>query len=179
MPRRSILAALAVSGALAAAGAARAGQPPPAACMAPIPPDSADPVVRDVHFHVTSGSPIISVTMCIASAHAHVLQAAGANVGVFTKDGVLINYASQSYANVAPLTDPTADGPKLVLMYGVAIEVDPKYGQDFASNTVVALTTVACTKPLPACSPAAQQTQTFLLPVQIDRDLPGGRRPTK
>jgi len=180
MPRRAVLAMSAVCCAfLAQAAAARAEEPPPAACMAPIPAGSADPVVRDVHFHVTTGSPLVSVTMCVVSAHTNVLQGAGANVGVFTKDGVLINYASQSYANVAPLTNPTAEGPKLVLLYGVAIEVDPKYGQEFAPNTVVALTTVACTKPRPACDPATAQTQTFLLPVQIDRDLPGGRRPAK
>lgn len=188
MPRRIIIAGLAVCLGLLTppavraaqpASATRAEQPPPAACMAPIPAGSADPVVRDVHFHVTTGSPLVSVTMCIASAHSEELRAAGANVGVFTKDGVLINYASQSYANVGPLTDPSATGPNLVLLYGVAIEVDPKYGQNFASNTVVALTTVSCTKPMPTCAPTAPRTQTFLLPVQIDRDLPGGRRPAK
>lgn len=147
--------------------------------MKPIPPGSADPVVRDVHFHVTKGSPLISITLCVASGKADVLQGAAANVGVFSHDGVLINYAGQSYTNVAPLTNPSADGPKLVLMYGVAIEVDPKYGQDFAPNTVVALTTVSCTKAAPACDPAKPQTQTFLLPVQIDQDLPGGGRPVK
>jgi hypothetical protein len=156
-------------------GQARAAEPlPPEACMKPIPPGSPDPVVRDVHFHVTNGSPLISITLCIASSHANVLQGAAANVGVFSHDGVLINYAGQSYTNVAPLANPPADGPKLVLMYGVAIQVDPKYGQEFAPNTVVALTTVSCTKEPPACDPAPARTQTFLLPVQIDHDLPGG-----
>lgn len=147
--------------------------------MAPIPPGSVDPVVRDVHFHITTGSPLISITMCVASGSSDVLQGAAANVGVFSHDGVLINYAGQSYSNVAPLTNPSADGPKLVLMYGVAIEVDPKYGQEFDSHTVVALTTRTCTKAPPACDPAPARTQTFLLPVQIDRDLPGGRKPAK
>ncbi len=157
------------------AAAQAAGQPPPAACMTPIPPGSADPVVRDVHFHVTAGSPLISITLCVASARENVLQGAAANVGVFSHDGVLINYAGQSYTNVAPLTNPSGEAPKLVLMYGVAIEVDAKYGQQFAPDTVVALTTVACTKAPPDCAPAAPQTETFLLPVQIDQDLPGGK----
>ena len=143
--------------------------------MAPIPAGSADPVVRDVHFHVTGGSPLVSITLCVASNHASVLQGAAANVGIFSHDGVLINYAGQSYTNVVPLTNPSANGPKLVLMYGVAIEVDPKYGQQFAPDTVVALSTVACTKAPPACDPAPAQTGTFLLPVQIDQDLPGSR----
>ena len=180
MLRHAIAAALAACALFSWQGAARAAdQPPPAACMKPIPPDSADPVVRDVHFHITQGSPLISITLCIASGNANVLQGVAANVGVFSKDGVLINYAGQSYTNVAPLTDPSADGPKLVLMYGVAIEVDAKYGQQFAPNTVVALTTVACTKAPPACDAAAPQTQTFLLPVQIDQDLPGGTKTPK
>ncbi len=180
MPRHAAFAALAAVSVLCWQGRARAAEPPPPeACMKPIPPGSADPVVRDVHFHVTSGSPLISITLCIASAKPNVLQGAAANVGVFSHDGVLINYAGQGYTNVAPLENPAADGPKLVLMYGVAIEVDPKYGQNFATDTVVALTTVACAKPLPACEPGAQQTATFLLPVQIDQDLPGGGKPAK
>ena len=40
-------------------------------------------------------------------------------------------------------------------MYGVSIEIDNKYGQNFAPNTVVALTSVACTKPLPTCAAGA------------------------
>ena len=180
MPRHAIAAALAACALLSWQGAAHAAdQPPPAACMKPIPPDSADPVVRDVHFHITQGSPLISITLCIASGNANVLQGVAANVGVFSHDGVLINYAGQSYTNVAPLTDPSADGPKLVLMYGVAIQVDPKYGQQFDANTVVALTTVACTKAPPACDPAPPRTETFLLPVQIDQDLPGSGKPAK
>ncbi len=168
--------ALACVFAWGAAGAAWAADPPAsAACMAPIPPGSTDPVARDVHFHVTSGSPLISITLCVASNQATVLQGAAANVGIFSADGVLINYAGQSYTNVAPLTNPSADGPKLLLMYGVAIEVDAKYGQHFAPDTVVALSTVACSKPAPACDPAPAQTRTFLLPVQIDEDLPGGK----
>ena len=178
MPRHAIAAALAACALLSWQGAAHAAdQPPPAACMKPIPPDSADPVVRDVHFHITQGSPLISITLCIASGNANVLQGVAANVGVFSHDGVLINYAGQSYTNVAPLTDPSADGPKLVLMYGVAIQVDPKYNQEFAPDTVVALTSVACTKPLPACEAGKPTTSTFLLPVQIDHDLPGGGPP--
>lgn len=180
MPRQAVIAALAALVFVTWQEAARAAeQPPPAACMAPIPPGSADPVVRDVHFHVTTGSPLISITLCVASAKDNVLQGAAANVGVFNHDGVLINYAGQSYTNVGPLTNPSADSPKLVLMYGVAIEVDAKYGQQFAPNTVVALTTVACTKAPPACDAAAPQTQTFLLPVQIDQDLPGGTKAPK
>ena len=180
MSRLVVAAALATLFMLFSHARARAAeQPPPAACMAPIPPGSADPVVRDVHFHVTTGSPLISITLCVASATSNVLQGAAANVGVFSHDGVLINYAGQNYSNVAPLTNPSADGPKLVLMYGVAIEVDPKYGQNFDANTVVALTTVACTKAPPECDPAPARTQTFLLPVQIDRDLPGGGKPAK
>ena len=181
MLRQALVAAVAAGVVLLGRGAAAqaADQPPPAACMAPIPPGSADPVVRDVHFHVTTGSPLISITLCVASGKSNVLQGAAANVGVFSHDGVLINYAGQSYTNVGPLTNPSADGPKLVLMYGVAIEVDAKYGQQFAPNTVVALTTVACTKAPPACDAAAPQTQTFLLPVQIDQDLPGGTKAPK
>jgi hypothetical protein len=179
MLRQAVVAAFAACVVFVGHGSVRAEQPPPAACMAPIPPGSADPVVRDVHFHVTKGSPLISITLCVASAQPNVLQGAAANVGVFSHDGVLINYAGQNYTNVAPLANPSADGPKLVLMYGVAIEVDPKYDQQFAPNTVVALTTVACTKEPPACDPGPPKTQTFLLPVQIDQDLPGGRAPAK
>ena len=175
MLRQAVIAAFAACIVVAGADRARAAEPPPEACMKPIPSGSADPVVRDVHFHVTEGSPLISITLCIASAGANLLQGVAANVGVFSKDGVLINYAGQSYTDVAPLENPPADGPKLVLMYGVAIQVDPKYGQQFAADTVVALTTVACAKALPACEPAKPQTETFLLPVQIDHDLPGGR----
>lgn len=178
MLRYAVIAALAACALSAWQGTARAAgplaPPPPEACMKPIPPGSADPVVRDVHFHITEGSPLISITLCVASASSNVMQGVAANVGVFSKDGVLINYAGQSYTNVAPLNDPSADGPKLVLMYGVAIQVDPKYKQEFARDTVVALTTVACTKPLPACAAAKPVTTTFLLPVQIDHDLPGG-----
>ncbi len=160
-----------------AAGGAWAADPPvSAACMAPIPPGAADPVPRDVHFHVNGSSRLISITLCIASNTALPLQGAAANVGLFSADGVLINYAGQSYSNVQPLTNPGTEGPKLLLMYGVAIEVDPKYGQHFSPDTVVALSTVACTKAAPDCAPAAAQTQTFLLPVQIDDDLPGGKK---
>ena len=180
MPRHAVIAAFAACAVLAWQGSARAAdQPPPAACMKPISPGSVDPVVRDVHFHITQGSPLISITLCVASARPDVLQGVAANVGVFSHDGVLINYAGQSYTNVAPLTDPAADGPKLVLMYRVAIQVDPKYRQDFAAETVAALTTVACTKPLPACDAAKPRTETFLLPVQIDHDLPSGGPPAK
>jgi hypothetical protein len=180
MPRQAAIAMLAAVAAFACQAQARAAEPPPpAACMAPIPSGSADPVVRDVHFHVTDGSPLISITLCVASSRDTVLQGAAANVGVFSHDGVLINYAGQSYTNVGPLANPSADGPKLVLMYGVAIEVDAKYNQQFAPDTVVALTTVSCTKPAPACDPAPAQTQTFLLPVQIDHDLPGGVKQPK
>ncbi len=179
MLRHAVTAAFAACAVLSWQGAARAAEPPPAACMKPIPPDSTDPVVRDVHFHIADGSPLISITLCIASNNTNGLQGAAANVGVFNQDGVLINYAGGSYTNVAPLTDPSGDGPKLVVLYGVAIQVDAKYKQQFAPNTVVALTTVACTKPLPACEAARPQTSTFLLPVQIDHDLPGGGQPAK
>jgi hypothetical protein len=175
MVQRAVVAVLLAGCAGLAAGAARAAEPPPEACMAPIPAGSVDPVVRDVHFHVTNGSPLISITLCIVSGRADVLQGAAANVGIFDHDGVLVNYAGQGYTNVAPLANPGASGPKLVLMYGVTIQVDPKYGQQFAPETVVALTTVACTKPLPACDAAQPQTVTLLRPVQIDQDLPGAK----
>ena len=35
-----------------------------------------------------------------------------ANVGIFSKDGVLINYAGQSYTNVTPLANPSVAEPK-------------------------------------------------------------------
>jgi hypothetical protein len=176
MRRYAILAAFAAGCTLAAADRAAAAEPPPsAACMAPIPQGSADPVVRDVHFHVNAGGSLILVTFCVASNNADGLQAVAANVGIFAHDGVLINYAGQSATNVGPLTNPSGDAPKLVLMSGAAIQVDAKYGQQFAPNTVVALTSVACKKPLPACEAAPSQTQTFLLPVQIDQDLPASK----
>ncbi len=129
------------------------------ACLAPIPAGSADPVIRDVHFHVASGSPVMSITACIVSNRAAPLASAAANIGIFSKDGVLINYAGQTYTAVAPLANAAAGGPKLVLMFGVSIDVDGKYGQQFAPMTVAALTT------------GPGQTATFVLPVQIDQDL--------
>jgi hypothetical protein len=169
--------ALSLAAGWAVTGAAVAAQPsPPEACMAPIPAGAPDPVARNVHFHVGDGSTLMSITMCVASREARPLQGVAANVGIFDKDGVLINYAGQSYRDVLPLENPSGDGPKLVLLYGVAVQVDGKYNQQFASSTVVALTTVSCTKPLPDCAPAAPQTSTFLLPVQIDHDLPGAKK---
>ena len=176
MMRSAAIAALLFGCLLLAPTAARAADAAlPEACLKPIPPGAADPVVRDVHFHVAAGSPLVSITLCVVSNHAQGLQGAAANVGIFSQDGVLINYAGQSYTNVAPLVNPNADGPKLVLLYGVTVQVDPKYNQQFAPNTVVALSTVACAKPLPACEPAPAQAQTFLLGVQVDQDLPGGK----
>jgi len=172
MPHRIAAAALVAGCALLAAGAARATDPVASeVCMAPIPPGSADPVVRDVHFHVGAASPVMTISACVVSAHANVLQGVSANVGIFSKDGVLINYTGSGYSNVSPLTNPTANGPKLVVLFGVSIQLDAKYGQDFAPSTVVALTTVACTKAPPACDPAPPQTTTLLVPVQVDQDL--------
>jgi hypothetical protein len=162
--------------AVAAAGAARAAEPVYSqACMKPLPPGSPDPAMRDVHFHTTGNGGLITISACIVSAHPNVLQGVAANVGIFSKDGVLINYAGQSYNNVAPLSNPSADGPKLVLLYGVSIQIDDKYGQNFSPNTVVALTSASCTKPLPDCAPAASVSTTLLLPVQVDQDLGGGK----
>jgi hypothetical protein len=172
MLQRVALTALAVAGVAGFSGAARAADPaPPEACMQPLAAGSADPAVRDVHFHTSGSGGLITISACIVSGHANVLQGVAANIGIFSKDGVLINYAGGSYTNVAPLANPTADGPKLVLLYGVSIEIDSKYGEAFAPNTVVALTSVSCTKPAPDCAPAAPQTATFLLPVQVDQDL--------
>ncbi len=140
-------------------------------CLAPLAAGSPDPVVRDVHFHVGGASPVMTVSACVVSAHADVLQGVSANIGIFSKDGVLINYAGGAYTNVAPLTNPTANGPKLVLLFGVSIQLDAKYGLDFAPNTVVALSTVACTKAPPGCDPAPPRTTTLLVPVQVDQDL--------
>lgn len=182
MPNRLAAAALAAACVAFAAGAARAADPVYSeACMKPLPAGGPDPVMRDVHFHTTGNGGLITISACIVSAHATPLQGVAANVGIFSKDGVLINYAGQSYNNVMPLTNPTADGPKLVLLYGVSIQIDDKYGQDFAPNTVVALTSVSCTKPLPDCAPAAAVSTTLLLPVQVDQDLggAGAAKPTK
>lgn len=172
MPHRIALAAFVAAGALWAAGPARAADAVASeACMAPLPPGSADPVVRDVHFHVGGGSSVMTISACVVSAHANVLQGVSANIGIFSKDGVLINYAGGAYSNVSPLSNPPPNGPKLVVLFGVSIQLDPKYGQQFAPNTVVALTSVSCTKAPPACDPAAPQTTTLLVPVQVDDDL--------
>jgi hypothetical protein len=176
MRRFVAIAALAAAWALFGHASAQAAEPiPTEACLKPLPSGAADPQPRDVHFHITNGSSLVSITMCVVSNKALPLQGASANIGVFQKDGVLINYAGAGYTNVLPLANPTADGPKLVLMFGVTIDVDAKYGQQFANDTVVALATVACSKPLPDCAPGPTVTQTFLLPVQIDQDLPGGK----
>ncbi len=172
MLTRLVAAAFASGCALLAAGAAHAADPVYSeACMKPIAPGSPDPAIRDVHFHTTGGGGLITISACVVSAHANVLQGVAANVGIFSKDGVLINYAGQSYTNVAPLANPSADGPKLVLLYGVSIQIDDKYGQDFAPSTVGALTSVSCTKPMPDCAPAPAVSATLLLPVQLDQDL--------
>jgi hypothetical protein len=179
MPYRLAAAAFAAAFALLAAGAARAADPVYSeACMKPMPQGGPDPAVRDVHFHTTGNGGLITISACIVSAHPNVLQGVAANVGIFSKDGVLINYAGQSYTNVAPLANPSADGPKLVLLYGVSIEIDGRYGQDFSPDTVVALTSVSCAKPLPECAPGAPVSATLLLPVQVDQDL-GGPKPAK
>jgi hypothetical protein len=162
--------------ALSAGGVARA-ETYSEACMKPLPPGSPDPAVRDVHFHTTGGGGLITISACIVSAHPNVLQGVAANIGIFSKAGVLINYAGQSYSNVNPLANPSADGPKLVLLYGVSIQIDDKYGQDFAPNTVVALTSVTCTKAEPDCAPSPAVSTTLLLPVQVDQDL--GAKPAK
>jgi hypothetical protein len=172
MSHRVVAAAFAAACACMAAGAAQAADPVYSeACMKPMPPGSPDPAVRDVHFHTTGSGGLITISACVVSAHATMLQGVAANVGIFSKDGVLINYAGQSYTNVAPLANPPVDGPKLVLLYGVSIQIDDKYGQDFAPDTVVALTSVSCTKPAPDCAPAAPVSATLLLPVQVDQDL--------
>jgi hypothetical protein len=180
MPHRCLVAAVAsavvAAGVLFAPGTARAADPAYSeACMKPLPAGSPDPAVRDVHFHTTGGGGLITISACIVSGHANVLQGVAANVGIFSKDGVLLNYAGQSYTSVAPLANPSADGPKLVLLYGVSIEIDGKYGQEFAPDTVVALTSVSCTKPLPDCAPAPAVSATLLLPVQVDQDLAGAK----
>ncbi len=154
-----------------AGGVAHAAEQYSEACMKPFPPGGPDPAVRDVHFHTTGSGGLITISACIVSAHPSTLQGVAANIGIFGKDGVLINYAGQSYTNVAPLANPSADGPKLVLLYGVSIQIDDKYGQNFAPNTVVALTSVSCTKPAPDCAPAPPVSTTLLLPVQVDQDL--------
>jgi len=172
MLHRVAVAALVCACALSAAGAAQAADPVYSeACMKPIAPGSPDPAVRDVHFHTTGSGGLITISACIVSAHANALQGVAANIGIFSKDGVLINYAGQSYTNVAPLANPSADGPKLVLLYGVSIQIDDRYGQDFAPNTVVALSSVSCTKPTPECAPGPASSATLLLPVQVDQDL--------
>jgi hypothetical protein len=176
MPNRAAVVAIVAACALLAAGAARAADPVYSeACMKPMTAGGPDPAVRDVHFHTTGSGGLITISACIVSARPNVLQGVAANVGIFRKDGVLINYAGQSYTNVAPLADPSADGPRLVLLYGVSIQIDDKYGQDFAADTVVALTSVTCTKPLPDCAPAAPVSTTLLLPVQVDQDLGGAK----
>ncbi len=178
MSNRLAVAAVAVC-AILAAGSARAAEPVYSeACMKPMPPGGPDPAVRDVHFHTTGSGGLITISACIVSGRPNVLQGVAANVGIFSKDGVLINYAGQSYTNVAPLANPSADGPKLVLLYGVSIQIDDKYGQNFAPDTVVALTSVSCAKPLPDCAAAAPVSTTLLLPVQVDQDL-GGAKPAK
>jgi hypothetical protein len=155
-----------------AAGAAQAAEPVYSeACLKPLPAGGPDPAMRDVHFHTAGSGGLITISACIVSARPYGLQGVAANVGIFSKDGVLINYAGQTYANVAPLANPPADGPKLVLLYGVSIQIDARYGQDFDANTVVALTAVSCTKPLPECGPAAPVSTTLLLPLQVDQDL--------
>ena len=171
MPYRVAAVAFAASLCLAAGAAHAADLPYSEACMKPMPAGSPDPAVRDVHFHTTGSGGLITISACVVSARANALQGVAANVGIFSKDGVLINYAGQSYTNVTPLANPPADGPKLVLLYGVSIQIDDKYGQDFAPDTVVALTTVSCTKPLPDCAPAPAVSSTLLLPVQVDQDL--------
>ena len=158
MIRQTALAVLLAACCQCLPQAARAADAPEA-CLAPLPAGAADPLVRDVHFHVSSGSPMLGITACIVSNHGAALPSAAANIGIFSKDGVLINYAGQTYSNVAPLANAPAGGPKLVLMFGVSIDVDAKYGQQFAPTTVVALTT------------GPGQTSTFVLPVQIDQDL--------
>jgi hypothetical protein len=176
MRRHAVVAALVAGCAALAHAPARAAEPILSeACLRPLPAGATDPAPRDVHFHVTNGSSLVSISMCVVSNRALPLQGAAANIGIFQRDGVLINYAGAGYSNVLPITNPPPDGPKLVLLFGTTVEVDAKYGQQFAPQTVVALATTACTKPLPACDPAPAQTQTFLLPVQVDQDLPGGK----
>lgn len=154
-------------------GAQRAQAAEPSeACLAPLPPGSADPVVRDVHFHPVGGGPLVSITACIASNHTLPLQSVGANIGIFNKDGVLLNYTGQSFANVLPMTNATANGPKLIQMLGVSVNVDTQYGQQFNANTVVAISSVACTTALPKCDAGPAQTTTLLLPVLVDQDNP-------
>ncbi len=158
------------------AGGARAAEPVYSeACLKPLPAGGPDPVMRDVHFHTAGGGGLITISACIVSAHANALQGVAANVGIFSKDGVLINYAGQTYTNVAPLANPSGEGPRLVLLYGVSIQIDARYSQEFDANTVVALTTVSCAKPLPECAPAAPVFTTLLLPVQVDQDLAAPR----
>jgi len=172
MLHRLAVAAFASACALLAAGTAQAADAVYSeACMKPLPPGSPDPAIRDVHFHTTGSGGLITISACIVSAHTNALQGVAANIGIFSKDGVLINYAGQSYSNATPLANPSADGPKLVVLYGVSIQIDDKYGQDFAPDTVVALTSVSCTKPLPDCAPSAPVSATLLLPVQVDQDL--------
>jgi len=169
---RLVACAFVALGALASARPAHAAEPAYSeACLRPLPAGSPDPAMRDVHFHPTGSGGLITISACIVSARANVLQGVAANVGIFSKDGVLINYAGQSYSNVAPLANPPADGPRLVLLYGVSIQIDPRYGEDFAADTVVALTSVSCTKAPPDCSPAAPVSTTLLLPVRVDQDL--------
>jgi hypothetical protein len=170
---RLVACAFVALGALASARPAQAAEQPvySEACMKPLPPGGPDPAIRDVHFHTTGSGGLITISACIVSANARTLQGVAANVGIFSKDGVLINYAGQSYSNVQPLANPAADGPKLVLLYGVSIQIDARYAQEFATNTVVALTSVACTKAPPECAPAAPVSTTLLLPVQVDQDL--------
>ena len=107
MPYRLAVAAVVAVSALLSAGAAHAADAVYSeACMKPLSPGGPDPAVRDVHFHTTGNGGLITISACIVSAHANVLQGVAANVGIFSKAGVLINYAGQSYSDVMPLAEP-------------------------------------------------------------------------
>ena len=68
------------------------------------------------------------------------LQGVSANVGIFSKDGVLINYAGGGYSNVAPLTNPPPTARSWWCCSACPCRSTPSYGEDFAPNTVVAVT---------------------------------------
>jgi hypothetical protein len=144
---------------------------PAGACLASLAPGSTDPVLRDVHFHLTQTGSLIVVTGCVASNSGDGLHGVAASVGIFGKDGVLINQAGQSYVNVSPLNNPDASGPKLLLMFATSLDVDLKYERQFSPETVVTLASTTCTKPLPQCDAGPARTTTMRLPVQIDQDV--------
>jgi hypothetical protein len=142
----------------------------PASCMSPLPADGPDPDVRDVHIHLTSDPRYVGVTMCVVSNETNGFANITGNISLFAGDGSLINSATNTYANVAPLVGAGGSGPKVILPFAAAVYVDPKYHDDLATQVLVTLQATPCQEKLPACKPDVLRSATFPLSALIDHD---------